>query len=100
MNDDGSSSDPLDEAAFDGFSLALRIMVHAFEIDAPAAEFEKPWQLARDIASGAATLTSTAELAARFPHMKDFLYDRVNSVIESDRDTAQRVLRGLAAAFQ
>lgn len=27
----------LDRAAFDGFSLALRVLVHAFEIDAPAA---------------------------------------------------------------
>jgi ABC-type nitrate/sulfonate/bicarbonate transport system substrate-binding protein len=95
MNDE-----PLDQAAFDGFSLALRVMVQAFEIDAPATEFERPWQLVRDVAAGSATLTSTAELAARFPHMKDFLYDRVNSVIEADRDTANRVLRGLAAAFQ
>lgn len=88
-----------DQATFDGFSLAFRVMVNAFDIDAPATEFEKPWQLLRDIADGSATLTSTAELAARFPHMKDFLYDRVNSVIESDRETARRVLRGLADAF-
>jgi len=89
----------IDQATFDGFSLAFRVMVHAFDIDAPATEFEKPWQLLREIAAGSATLTSTAELAARFPHMKDFLYDRVNSVIESDRETAQRILRGLADAF-
>jgi hypothetical protein len=91
---------PLDQAAFDGFSLAVRVMVQAFDIDAPATEFERPWQLLREIADGSATLTSTAELAARFPHMKDFLYDRVNRVIESDRDTATRVLRGLAGAFE
>jgi hypothetical protein len=94
-----SHDDALDQAAFDGFSLAMRVMVHAFEIDAPGTEFERPWTLLRDIAEGTATLTSTAELAARFPHMKDFLYDRVNRVIESDRDTANRVLRGLSTAF-
>jgi ABC-type nitrate/sulfonate/bicarbonate transport system substrate-binding protein len=94
------NEDTLDQAAFDGFSLALRVMVQVFEIDAPATEFERPWQLLRDVSSGAATLTSTAELAARFPHMKDFLYDRVNSVIEADRETATRILRGLAGAFQ
>jgi hypothetical protein len=94
------TDEPLDQAAFDGFSLAVRVMVHAFDIDAPATEFERPWQLLREIAAGSATLTSTAELAARFPHMKDFLYDRVNSVIESDRETATRVLRGLSGAFQ
>jgi hypothetical protein len=89
----------LDQAAFEGFSLAVRVMVHAFEIEAPGTDFEKPWALLREVAEGSATLTSTAELAARFPHMKDFLFDRVNRVIESDRDTAQRVLRGLSTAF-
>jgi hypothetical protein len=94
-----SREQELDEAAFDAFSLAFRVMIHAFEIEAPATEFEKPWSLLREIADGSATLTSTAELAARFPHMRDFLFDRVNRVIESDRETAQRVLRGLADAF-
>lgn len=89
----------LDQAAFDGFSLAVRVMFQAFEIDAPGTEFERPWALLRDIADGRATLTSAAELAARFPHMKDFLFDRVNRVIESDRDTARCVLRGLGSAF-
>jgi hypothetical protein len=90
----------LDQAAFDGFSLALRVMFHAFEIDAPGSEFERPWALLRDLAQGRATLTSPAELGARFPHLRDFLYERVNQVIESDRVTAQRVLRGLGTAFQ
>jgi hypothetical protein len=89
----------LDRAAFEGFSLALRVLLNALEIEAPATDFEKPWSLVRDIADGTATLTVTAELAARFPHMKDFLYDRVNLVIESDRETAQRVVRGLGTAF-
>ncbi|CAN5768908.1 hypothetical protein BH23GEM9_BH23GEM9_22010 [soil metagenome] len=89
----------LDMAAFDGFSLAVRVMFQTFEIDAPAAEYERPWVLLREISDGTATLTSTAELAARFPHLRDFLYDRVNQVIESDRVTARRVLRGLTDAF-
>ncbi|HSJ23210.1 MAG TPA: hypothetical protein VK929_00915 [Longimicrobiales bacterium] len=98
MNDNTPASQ-LDNVALDSFSLAVRVMVHAFEIDAPAAEFEKPWELLREIADGSATVTSTAELAARFPNMKDFLYDRVNSIIENDRETARRVLRGLTAAY-
>lgn len=89
----------LDQAAFDGFSLAVRVMLEAFEIDAPASEFERPWRLVRDVAEGKAALTSAAELSARFPQLRDFVYDRVNRVIESDRDTAQRVLRGLSTAF-
>jgi hypothetical protein len=89
----------LDHATFEGFSLAVRVMVQAFEIDAPASEFQRPFALVREIADGTATLTSPAELAARFPQLRDFVYDRVNRVIESDRDTARRVVRGLHTAF-
>jgi hypothetical protein len=89
----------LDQATLDGFSLAVRVMLQAFEIDAPGTEFERPWSLVRDIANGSATLTSPAELAARFPELRDFVFERVNSVIESDRATAQRVLRGISTAF-
>jgi hypothetical protein len=93
------SRDELDQAAFDGFSLAVRVIFQAYDIDAPGTEFERPWALLREVAEGGTTLTNTAELAARFPHMSEFLYDRVNSIIESDRATAQRVLRGLGSAF-
>lgn len=96
---DNTPAPELDNVALDAFSLAVRVMVHAFDIEAPAAEFEKPWELLREIAEGTATVTTTAELAARFPQMKDFLYDRVNSIIENDRETARRVLRGLADAY-
>jgi hypothetical protein len=89
----------IDDAAFDGFSLALRVMFRAFDIEAPGSDFEKPWALLREVADGSTTITSTAELAARFPEMKDFLYDRVNRVIENDRETARRVLRGLTSAY-
>jgi hypothetical protein len=93
------SQEMVDQAAFDGFSLAVRVLLQAFEIDRPGTEFERPWRMLREIAEGRTTLTGTAELAARFPEMKDFLYDRVNRVIESDRETAQRVLRGLRQAY-
>jgi hypothetical protein len=89
----------LDQAAFEGFSLALRVMIQAFEIDAPGTQFERPWAMLRDIAEGRSTITSPAELAARFPHLSEFLFDRINLVIESDRETARRVLRGLSTAF-
>jgi hypothetical protein len=93
------SGDAVDRAAFDGFLLAMRVILQEFEVEAPGTEFERPWALLRDVAEGRTTLTGTAELAVRFPHMKDFLYDRVNRVIESDRATAQRVLRGLGSAL-
>lgn len=84
-----------DRAAFDAFTLALRVVLQAYEVNAPASEFEKPWQLLREIAAGETTLTSTAELALRFPAMSDFLYERANRMVERDRATAERVLRGL-----
>ena len=94
-----SASDPLDRAAFDAFTLALRVVLQAYEVSAPATEYERPWRLLREIADGEVTLTGTAELAARFPAMRDFLYERANQVVENDREVAQRVLRGLGSAF-
>jgi hypothetical protein len=94
-----TTQDELDQATFDGFSLAVRVLFQAYDIDVPGTEFERPWVLLRDLAAGKTTLTNTAELAARFPQLKDFLYDRVNQIIESDRVTAERVLRGLSTAF-
>lgn len=94
-----TASRELDQAAFDGFSLAVRVMLDAFDIDEPGTEFERPWRLLQEIANGTTTLTAAGELAARFPHLKDFLYDRVNRMVENDRDTARAVLRGLGASF-
>lgn len=92
-------SDVLDRAAFDAFTLALRVVLQAYEVVAPATEYERPWRLLREIADGETTLSGTAELAARFPAMRDFLYERANRVVENDRVVAQRVLRGLGSAF-
>lgn len=92
----GSESDRI---AFDTFSLALRVVLQAYDVNPPASEFDRPWQLLREIARGETALTSTAELAARFPAMREFLYERANQMVENDRATAQRVLRGLDSAF-
>jgi hypothetical protein len=88
-----------DRIAFDAFSLAVRVVMHAFGIDAPGSEFERPWALLREIAEGRTTLASPAEMVAKFPDMRDFVYDRVNRVVENDRVVAERVLRGLGRAF-
>ncbi len=88
-----------ERVAFDAFSLAIRVLCHAWEIDPPATRFEAPWALLREIAEGSTTLSSPAELAARFPRMKDFLYDASGRVRERDRATAARILRGLGEAF-
>lgn len=91
-------TDP-ERAAFDAFRLAVRVICHAWDIDPPASEFERPWALLREIADGTITLSSPAELAARFPRMRDLVYDASGGVIERDRETARLVLRGLAGAF-
>ena len=86
----------IDQAAFDAFLLAIRVMYVAFEMDEPATKFDKPFAMLRDIANGELAMSSPAELGARFPGLKDFMYDAASSVIENDRQTAARVLRGLS----
>jgi hypothetical protein len=88
-----------DRAAFDAFMLGMRVVYVAFELDAPATEFEKPFELLRELAEGRLTVASPGELAARFPQLSDFIYDRSSSVIESDRETAASILRGLGSAL-
>ena len=90
------TSHDLDQAAFDAFLLAMRVMYVAFDMNAPATEFEKPFAMLREIAAGELAMSSPAELGARFPALKDFMYDTASSVMENDRQTAARVLRGLA----
>ncbi len=93
------TDDTCDRVAFDAFSLAIRVICHAWEIDLPAARVEMPWALLREIADGKTMLSSPAEMAARFPRMSDFLYETVGRVREHDRATAERILRGLGGAF-
>jgi hypothetical protein len=88
-----------DRAAFDAFMLGIRVMYVAFELDAPASEFERPFQMLRELANGELTVSSPGEMAAKFPHLSDFIYDRSSGIIESDRETATRILRGLNAAL-
>jgi hypothetical protein len=88
-----------DRAAFDAFMLGIRVMYVAFELDAPATEFEKPFEMLRELAEGRLTVASPGELAARFPQLSEFIYDRSSSVIESDRETAASILRGLGSAL-
>ncbi|MGQ0813652.1 MAG: hypothetical protein ACT4O1_04225 [Gemmatimonadota bacterium] len=87
--------DQLDQAAFDAFLLAMRVMYVAFDMDEPATKFEKPFELLREITNGQLALSSPAELGTRFPALKDLVYDAASSVMEHDRETAARVLRGL-----
>ena len=89
----------LDATAYNAFSLAIRVVLHAYELELPASEFERPWALLREIAAGDTTLSSPAEIAARFPHMSELLYESANRVVENDRDIATCVLRGLANSF-
>jgi hypothetical protein len=88
-----------DRVAFDAFMLAVRVLYVAFDLDVPATEFERPFQMLRELADGKLTVASPGELAARFPEMSQFIYDRSSSIIESDRETAARVLRGLNRAL-
>ena len=88
-----------DRVAFDAFMLALRVLYVAFDLDVPATEFERPFQLLRELADGKLTVASPGELAARFPEMSQFIYDRSSSIIESDRETAASILRGLSRSL-
>ena len=93
------SSSHEDVAAFDAFLLAVRVMYVAFDLDVPATEFEKPFAMLRELADGRLTISSPGEMAAKYPNLKDFIYDRSSSIIEGDRETAARVLRGLATSL-
>lgn len=88
-----------DQVAFDAFLLALRVIYVAYELDEPAVKFEKPFELLREIAAGEVTLSSPAEIGAKYPALKDLIYDAASSVMEHDRETAARVLRGLASTL-
>lgn len=92
-------SNPEDIAAFDAFMLGVRVTYVAYELDVPATEFERPFEMLRELAAGRLTVASPGEMAAKFPELKDFIYDRSSSVIERDRETANRVLRGLGASL-
>ncbi len=89
----------LDAAAFDSFLLGVRVVLHAFELDPPATQFERPWSLLREIAAGQTTLTNPGDTAARFPGLGDLLQETAGERIARDRSTADRILRGLGVAF-
>ena len=99
MVEDPTLRDERDRVALDAFMLALRVVLHAYEIEAPAAEYEKPWRLLRQIADGEVTIMSPAELSARHPGLKDFLYEQANDLVQHDREVALRVLRGLGSTL-
>ncbi len=89
----------IDRTAFDAFSLAIRVLCLAWDIDPPASEYERPWALLREVADGEVTVSNPTEIAARFPRMRDLVYDTAGGVIERDRETARRILRGLSGSF-
>jgi hypothetical protein len=82
-------------AAFEGFLLALRVLYPLYGIEGPASDFEKPWAALKEIAEGRMTLSNPADLAARYPHMSEFLFERANRIVASDRENAARVLAGM-----
>ena len=88
-----------DRAAFDAFMLGIRVMYVAFELDVPASEFERPFEMLRELAAGRLTVASPGEMAAKFPHLGEFIQDRSREIIEGDRETANRILRGLSGSL-
>jgi hypothetical protein len=91
--------DDRDRLALDAFSLALRVLYNTYQIEAPGTDFEKPWALLQEIAEGRTTLSNPAEMGAKYPHLRDFLYEQANRVVDRDRQVAAQVLRGLGQAF-
>lgn len=88
-----------DAAAFDAFLFGMRVVLHAFELDPPATQFDRPWTLLREIAHGETALTNPADTSARFPGLGGLLYDTAGDRIAQDREMAMRILRGLGGAF-
>ena len=82
-------------SAFEAFLLGLRVFYHVYGIEEPAAAFEKPWAVLKELAEGRLTLTNPADLAARYPAMASFLYERANRMVASDRRTAELILHGM-----
>ncbi len=89
-----------DTAAFDAFLFGMRVVLHAFELDPPARDFERPWTLLREIAEGRTTLMNPGDTAARFPGLGSLLYETTGDRIAQDREAAARILRGLGGAFE
>lgn len=88
-----------DRAAYEGFCLALRIMYLLYAPETPGTEAERPWELARDVARGKLSLSNPADLAARFPELRDLVFDHANEVVAREREVATAVLRGLQEAL-
>lgn len=92
----GTGTDALDSVAFDAFALAIRVMYRVHGIEEPGPAYEKPWALLREIADGRTTLASPAELAAKYPAMRELLFDTANRIVHHDRELATAILRGLS----
>src|SRR5690606_15069958 len=85
--------------AFDAFLFGMRVVLHAFELDPPATEFERPWTLLREIAEGRTTLMNPGDSAARFPGLGALLQETTRDRIAQAREMAVRTLRGLGRSF-
>lgn len=88
-----------ERAAYEGFTLALRVMYQLYAPDLPATEAGRPWEIVKDVAEGRLSLSNPADLAARFPGMKDFVFERANEVVARERQIALAVLRGMQKAL-
>ena len=88
-----------ERAAYEGFSLALRVMYLLYAPDVMASDVDRPWEIAREIAEGKLSMANPADLAARFPGMRDFVFDRANDVVHRERQVALAVLKGMQEAL-
>ena len=86
-------------ATYEGFALGLRIMYLLYAPETLGSEADRPWEVVKEIADGHLSLSNPADLAARFPEMRDFLFDRANLVVARERATARAVLTGLQEAL-
>ena len=88
-----------ERAAYEGFSLALRVMYLLYAPEVPATEVDRPWEVAREIAEGKLSMSNPGDLASRFPDMRDFVFDRANDVVHRERQIALAVLKGMQEAL-
>ena len=91
-----------DNQLFDAFLLGVRVTDHAYDINAPGTESEKPWALLREIAEGKSTLVSSdAEKRLKYPDMqrslRESLPEMTSQLIQKDRELARRIYDAFGA---
>jgi hypothetical protein len=94
MHEPLDDTDPLrDSAAFDGYSLGLKVFAHALAAMPPGGPPLDFWEILRDIAGGRLTLYHGAsEMVLNHPSFTASYGANLNQLISRERDVARHIL--------